>query len=95
MQIKLLSDRVLIEADETETKTGSGLIVSKPKGSDEFQTGKVVLTGRGKLLDDGSYSHLDPNLVIGSQVVFQYGKAIQVEGKSYQLVNEADIIMVV
>ena len=102
MNVKLLSDRVLIDAEGAETKTDTGLIISKAKDPGEFNRGIVVAVGPGKTVDGMHHNEFDvpidekyPMQVrVDDKVVFQYGKEFHHEGKVYQLVNESDIIMV-
>lgn len=92
MQIKLLSDRVLIDAGDTEVKTSSGLIVTKSKDASDFQNGTVTAVGPGKWEPGNGF--ISVQVEVGQKVIFQYGKEIMIEGKPYQLVNQSDIIMV-
>ena len=94
MNIKLLGLRVLIEADKAETKTASGLIISKIEEGGDAQLGRVVAVGEGKNTDYGEYLKCD-DVSVGDRVMYQYGMDVMVDGKTYKLVNEADVIMVI
>jgi chaperonin GroES len=91
MNIKLLGERVLVDLERAETKTASGLIVSKETSPSDMQYGKVVSVGTGKKTDQGI---VPVDLKEGERVMFQYGTLVLLEGKSYYLVNEADVILV-
>jgi len=93
MSIKLLGNRVLIEVDRNEKKTASGVILAKEEEMGEYMTGKVFEVGEGKKNNNGE---LLPMCVKKDDVVtFQYGKAVQVDGKTYMMTLEDDIIMVI
>ena len=92
MNIKLLGERVLLELEKAESKTASGLIISKDAAPNDTQIGKVVKVGTGKKTDQGGL--ILSELKEGDRVMFNYGTIVLLEGKSYYLVNEADVIMV-
>lgn len=91
--MRILGDVVIIESDKTTDKTVSGLVISKTKDPSDFFTGKVVYVGSGRITDGGMA--LFPDVKVGENVVFRYGTTIQLEGKSYLLVNSSDIIAVI
>ena len=93
MNIKLLGDRVLIEADKVENKTESGIIVKKEEEMGDYMTGTVVAIGNGKSDGHGNWEKV--HQAEGNKVIFQYGKPIIVEKKKYLIVLESDIIMVI
>ena len=92
MNIKLLSDRILIEADDKEQKRDSGLILSKNPEPGDLQSGTVVATGEGRL-EEGAI--VPTGVSKGDKVMFQYGSKVDVDGKTLTLVRADDIIMVI
>lgn len=90
-KIKLLGKRVLVEVSREETKTTSGLLISKDKESNDVHEGIIVKVGTGERVD-GIYQPID--LKEGDKVLLNYGAYVTVEGKPYLLVNEADVLMV-
>ena len=92
MNIQLLNDRVLIKVPE-ETKTSSGLLVSKENDASSFKKGTVVAVGRGLMNEQGIIQSL--SVKQGDEVMFSYGEAVVVEKEKYFLVRESDIAMVV
>ena len=92
MNIKLLSNRVLIDVGAIETKTPSGVIVSKTFEPSEVNSGVVVAIGEGKRDEIGDLQA--PRVHVGDSVAFQYGQKISVEGKTYILATEEDVIMI-
>ena len=91
MNIKLLSNRVLIDVGALETKTPSGVIIAKKFEPSDVNEGVIVAVGPGKDMEQG---HVSMKVAVGDKVLFQYGQKIQVEGKTYIFGSEDDIIMV-
>ena len=92
MNIKLLWDRVLVEPQAAETKTKSGLVLSKESEPGDVRIGIIKAVGCGKKLENGELSPVQ--VKDGDKVMFQYGANVLVDGKTYSLVDEGDIIMV-
>lgn len=89
---KLIGNRVLVEVARKEEETAHGLIVVASEGSAaDIRTGKVVAVGTGKDTDQG---HVDIKVGVGDEIMFEYGKAVLVDGKEYYLVGGDDVIMV-
>ena len=91
--IKLLADRVLVELNTIE-KTNSGIILVKSPQPDpsDYKIGTVVAVGPGKM--DGPIRH-EIAIKNDDKVMFQYGSEIKIEGKSYILIKEEDIVMII
>ena len=94
MNIRPLHDRVLVEREEEE-RTSAGGIVIPDTATEKPIRGKVVATGRGKLLDDGSVRALD--VKAGDKVLFgKYsGTEIKVDGEELLVMREDDIMAVI
>ena len=94
MNIRPLHDRVLVEREEEE-RTSAGGIVIPDTATEKPVRGKVVATGRGKLLDDGSVRALD--VKAGDKVLFgKYsGTEIKVDGEELLVMREDDIMAVI
>ncbi len=88
----LLGNRVLIEGDTGEKKTASGIIIAKTEDMGDYITGIVFLVGEGRRNDHGDL--LPMKVEKGDSVIFQYGKPIQIDGKTYLMVMEEDIIYI-
>lgn len=91
--MKLLGLRVIVELDKTEEKSASGLTMTRTTDQSDFQKGVVVFVGNGKATEFGQYMKLE-NVKVGDRVIFQYGTVINLEGKSYLLVNESDVVAI-
>lgn len=86
--IKLLADRVLIKTNE---KTKSGFILTGDSSQDEIQEGVVEAVGPGKHNDAG---FIATDVKVGDRVLFQYAKKIELDGESYLMTKEEDILLI-
>lgn len=89
LNIKPLSDRVLIEPAAAETKTASGIYIPET-AKEKPQKGKVVAVGKG------SKKH-EMTVKVGDEVLYgKYaGTELKLEGKDYLIMREEDILAVV
>lgn len=89
MNIKPLADRVLIEPKEAETKTASGLYIPDT-AKEKPQEGIVLAVGPGKKDEP-------MELKAGDKVLYgKYaGTEIVVEGKSYMIMRQNDILAII
>ena len=94
MKIRPLSDKVLVERLEAETKTAGGIVLPD-SAKEKPQRGKIISVGQGKLLDDGSRSK--PQVKKGDEVLFTSyaGSEVKLDGKEYLIMDESDIMAIV
>lgn len=94
MKIRPLSDKVLVERLEAETKTAGGIVLPE-SAKEKPQRGKVINLGDGKLLDDGSRSK--PQVKKGDEVLFTSyaGSEVKLSGKEYLIMDESDIMAII
>lgn len=90
MNVRPLSDRVLVKRLEEEETTKGGIIIPDT-AKEKPQQGKVVAIGDGKLLDNGT--RITPAVKVGEMVLFgKYaGTEIKIEGADYLILREDDI----
>ncbi|WP_037317277.1 co-chaperone GroES [Salegentibacter sp. Hel_I_6] len=89
LNIKPLSDRVLIEPEAAETKTASGIYIPET-AKEKPQRGKVVAVGKG------NKDH-DMTVKVGDTVLYgKYsGTELKLEGSDYLIMREDDILAIV
>ena len=89
VNIKPLSDRVLIEASPVEEKTAGGIIIPDT-AKEKPQKGTVVAAGQGKK---------DEPMTVKPGDIVLYGKyagtEITVDGSEYLIMRESDILAIV
>ena len=80
MNIRPLHDRVIVRREEEE-RTSAGGIVIPDTATEKPIRGKVMATGHGKILDDGTVRALD--VAVGDTVLFgKYsGTEVRVDGE--------------
>ena len=86
--IKPLADRVLVEPQEAQTKTASGIYIPDT-AKEKPQQGKVIAAGPGKK---------DEPMEVKPGDVVLYGKyagtEVTVEEKKYLIVKQSDILAI-
>ncbi|MDQ3072882.1 MAG: co-chaperone GroES [Bacteroidota bacterium] len=94
MEVKPLSDRVLVKPAAAEEVTKSGIIIPDT-AKEKPQRGKVVAAGPGKISDQGELVKASVN--VGDEVLYgKYaGTEINIEGEDYLIMREADILAIV
>ena len=95
MQIKPLSDHILIEPIKEEEKTKGGIFLPDTATKEKSEEGKVLAVGPGKKTDDGKIIMM--SVKPGDKVLFtKYGPAeIKVENKEYLIAKQEDILAIV
>ena len=94
MNIRPLHDRVIVEREEEE-RTSAGGIVIPDTATEKPIRGKVVATGKGKILEDGTVRPLD--VKAGDKVLFgKYsGTEIKIDGEELLVMREDDLMAVI
>ena len=94
MSLRPLHDRVIVERQEQETKTASGIVLPEA-AVEKPDMGKVIAVGNGKILEDGKVRPLD--VKVGDTILFgKYsGQTVKVDGKEVLVMREDDIMAVV
>lgn len=92
-KIRPLADRVVVKLVKEE-KTAGGLFLPDT-AQEKPQTGEVLAVGAGKKTDDGKVIPVD--VQVGEKVLFaKYsGTEVKLDGESYLLLAEKDILGVV
>jgi chaperonin GroES len=89
LKIKPLADRVVIEPQEAEEKTASGIIIPD-SAKEKPQKGKIVAAGPGTK---------DEKMEVKSGDIVLYGKyagtEISIDGKDYVIMRQSDILAIV
>ena len=89
LNIKPLSDRVLIEPQAAETKTASGIFIPDT-AKEKPQRGTVVAVGNGT-------KEITMTVKVGDSVLYgKYaGTELKLDGKDYLIMRETDIFAIV
>lgn len=94
MNIKPLSDHVVLEPLKEEQKTKTGILLPETAEQERSEQGTVVAVGPGKKGKDGKVTPLE--VKVGDLVLFsKYGpNEVKVEGKDYLIAEEKDILAI-
>jgi chaperonin GroES len=94
VSIKPLEDRVVVQANEAETTTASGLVIPDT-AKEKPQEGTVVAVGPGRIDDNGNRVPLDVN--VGDVVIYSKygGTEIKHGGEDYLVLSARDLLAVV
>jgi chaperonin GroES len=89
LKIQPLSDRVVVQPQEAETKTASGIYIPD-SAKEKPQQGKVVAVGAGK-------KDHKMTVKVGDSVLYgKYsGTELKLEGKDYLIMREDDILAII
>ncbi len=93
MNVKPLFDKVVVEALETEERTGSGFIL--PTASQEKQQmAKIVAVGPGGTVDG---KEIEMQVKVGDTVLYSKyaGSEFKVDGKELTIIRQSDILAIV
>jgi len=95
MNIKPLSDYILIEPIKEEEKTKSGILLPETADKEKSEQGKVIAVGPGKRTSSDKIIAM--NVKVGQKVLFtKYGPSeIKVDGKEYLIAKQEDILAVI
>ncbi|MBI2123796.1 MAG: co-chaperone GroES [Candidatus Wildermuthbacteria bacterium] len=94
MNIKPLSDHVLIEPLKQEEKTKSGILLPETAEKEKPEQGKIIAVGPGKKTEDGKLVPME--VKEGDVVLFtKYGpNEVTVGEKEYLIAREEDILAI-
>jgi chaperonin GroES len=94
VSIKPLEDRVVVQANEAETTTASGLVIPDT-AKEKPQEGTVIAVGPGRIDDNGNRVPLDVN--VGDVVIYSKygGTEVKYAGEDYLVLSARDLLAVV
>ena len=94
VSIKPLEDRVVVQANEAETTTASGLVIPDT-AKEKPQEGEVIAVGPGARDERGEIQRLD--VKPGDRVLFGKwsGSEVRIDNEEYLIMKEADLLGVI
>jgi chaperonin GroES len=94
MAIRPLHDRILVKRVKEEEKTKGGIIIPDTAKEKPIEA-KVIATGSGKLLEDGTIRPLDVKK--GDHILFgKYsGTEVKIDGEEHLILREDDVLGVI
>jgi chaperonin GroES len=94
LNIKPLSNRVLVKRLEEEIQKTAGGIIVPDTAKEKPQRGKVVAVGPGRMTDEGE--RIKVEVKVGDEILFGKwsGSEITVDGQEYLFMKDDDILAV-
>ena len=94
VRIKPLEDRVVVQANEAETTTASGLVIPDT-AKEKPQEGTVIAVGPGRIDDKGNRVPMDVSE--GDTVIYSKygGTEVKYAGEDYLVLSARDLLAVV
>jgi len=91
VNIQPLEDKILVEANEAETRTASGIVIPDT-AKEKPQEGTVIAVGPGRTTDKGKRIELD--IEEGDVVIYSKygGTEVKYGGKEYLLLSARDVL---
>jgi chaperonin GroES len=92
--IKPLEDRILVQANEAETRTESGIYIPDT-AKEKPQEGTVIAVGPGRIDDKGNRVPID--VKAGDTVIYSKygGTEVKYAGEEYLILSARDVLAVV
>ncbi len=93
MNIKPLADRVVVQMQEAEETTKSGIILSAAS-QEKPSVAKVVAVGKGGVVDG---HEVVMELKVGDKVLLSKyaGTEVKLDGQEYTIVRQSDVLAIV
>ena len=93
VNIKPLEDRIVVQANEAENTTASGIVIPDT-AKEKPQEGTVIAVGPGRF-EDGNRVPLDVS--VGDMVIYSKygGTEVKYSGEEYLILSARDVLAVV
>ena len=94
VNIKPLEDRLVVQANEAETTTASGIVIPDT-AKEKPQEGTVLAVGPGRFDDNGNRVPLD--VKVGDTVLYSKygGTEVKYSGEEYLVLSARDVLAVI
>ena len=94
MNIRPLSDRIVVKRIEEQETRRSGIIIPD-SAKEKPQEAEVIAVGHGKRLEDGKLMPID--IKVGDRILFgKYSSSdIKVDGEEYLIMREDEVLGIV
>jgi chaperonin GroES len=94
VNIKPLEDRIVVQANEAETTTASGIVIPDT-AKEKPQEGTVLAVGPGRVDDNGNRVPID--VKVGDVVLYSKygGTEVKYAGEEYLVLSARDVLAII
>jgi chaperonin GroES len=94
MNLKPLSNNVIIKASNKEEMTKSGIFLPDTMNKEKPEQGEIIAVGPGKTDNNGN--RIEMSVKVGQKVVFKKYSPddIKIDNEEYLVINENDILAI-
>ena len=93
MNIKHLSDNIIVKALAKEEKTKSGIILPETMDKEKSDQGEVVAVGPGKVLNNGNIAIM--TVKPGDKVLYKgWPEKVKIDEQEYQVISQMDVLAI-
>jgi chaperonin GroES len=94
VRIKPLEDRIVVQANEAETTTASGIVIPDT-AKEKPQEGTVVAVGPGRFDEHGNRAPID--VQVGDVVLYSKygGTEVKYAGEDYLVLSARDVLAII
>ena len=94
MSLRPLSDRILVERVEEDTKTKGGIIIPDTAKEKPVE-GKIIAAGNGRMDENGKLLPMD--VKVGDSILFsKYGGTdVKIDGNDYIILRQDDVLGII
>ena len=94
MNLKPLSNNVIIKASGKEEMTKAGIFLPDTMNKEKPEQGEILAVGPGKIDNNGN--KIEMNVKVGQKVVFKKYSPdeVKIDDEEYLIINEEDILAI-
>ena len=95
MQLKPVSDHIILKPIDKETVTSSGIIIPDTVEKEKPEQAEVLAVGPGKMLENGQRQPIE--VAVGQKIMFKKWTPDEgeIEGQKYLIIKSEDVIAIV
>ncbi len=95
MNLKPISDYLIVKPLGEESVTKSGIVLPDTMDKEKPERGEVIAAGPGKRQDNGTVAPMD--VKVGDKVMFKKYSPdeIKVDGVEYLVIRESDVMLII
>lgn len=95
MNLKPVSDHIILKPVDKETVTSSGIIIPDTIEKEKPEQAEVLAVGPGKMLESGQRQSIE--VAVGQKVMFKKWSPdeVEIDGQKYLIIKSDDVIAIV